>query len=39
MVQINQRQFGDQLPDLPPLDIEQDIIPLNPPNQPQGLPV
>ena len=37
-VQINQRQFGDQLPDLPPLDIEQDNIPLNPPNQPQNLP-
>ena len=39
MVQINPRQFGDQLPDLPPLDIEQDNIPLNPPNQPQDLPV
>ena len=38
-VQINPRQFGDQLPDLPPLDIEQDNIPLNPPNHPQGLPV
>ena len=38
VVQINPRQFGDQLPDLPPLDIEQDNIPLNPPNQPQNLP-
>ena len=38
-VQINPRQFGDQLPDLPPLDMEQDNIPLNPPNQPQDLPV
>ena len=38
VVQINQRQFGDHLPDLPPLDIEQDHIPLNPPNQPQNLP-
>ena len=37
-VQINPRQLGDQLPDLPPLDIEQDNIPLNPPNQPQDLP-
>ena len=37
-VQINPRQFGDQLPDLPPLDIEQDNITLNPPNQPQDLP-
>ena len=37
-VQINRRQFGDQLPDLPPLDIEQDNIPLNSPNQPQDLP-
>ena len=37
MVQINPRQFGDQLPYLPPLDIEQDNIPLNPPNQPQDL--
>ena len=25
MVQTNQRQFGDQLPDLPPLDLEQDL--------------
>ena len=33
------KQFGDQLPDLPPLAIEQDNIPLNPPNQPQDLPV
>ena len=24
-VQINPRQFGDQLPDLPPIDLEQDI--------------
>ena len=39
VVQINPRQFGDQLPDLPPLDIEQDNILLNPPNQPQNLPV
>ena len=38
MVQIIQRQFGDQLPGVPPLDIEQDNIPLNPPNQPQDLP-
>ena len=38
MVQANQRQFGDQLPNLPPLDLEQDNIPLNPPNQPQDLP-
>ena len=37
-VQINTRQFGDQLPDLPPIDLEQDNIPLNPPNQPQNLP-
>ena len=27
VVQINPRQFGVQLPDLPPLDIEQDNIP------------
>ena len=33
-----QKHFGDQLPDLPPLDIEQDNIPLNPPNQPQDFP-
>ena len=39
MVQINPRQFGDQLPDLPHIDLEQDNIPLNPPNQPQDLPV
>ena len=39
VVQVNQRQFGDQLPDLPPLDLGQDNIPLNPPNQPQELPV
>ena len=38
-VQINTRQFGDQLPDLPPIDLEQDNIPLNPPNQPQNSPV
>ena len=38
MVQANQRQFGDQLLDLPPLDLEQDNIPLNPPNQPKDLP-
>ena len=37
-VEANQRPFGDQLPDLPPLDLEQDNIPLNPPNQPQDLP-
>ena len=39
VVQINTRQFGDQLPDLQPIDLEQDNIPLNPPNQPQNLPV
>ena len=39
VVQINQRQCGDQLPDLPPLDTEQDNIPLNPLNQPKDLPV
>ena len=38
-VQINPRQFGDQLLDFPPIDLEQDNIPLNPPNQPQDLPV
>ena len=38
MVQANQRHFGDQLPDFPPLDLEQGNIPLNPPNQPQDLP-
>ena len=37
MVQINTRQFGDQLSDLPPIDSEQDNITLNPPNQPQDL--
>ena len=40
MVEANQRPFGDQLPDLPPLDLGQDDnIPLNPPNQHQDLPV
>ena len=38
VVKINPRQFGDQLPDLPPVDLEQDNIPLNPPNLPQNLP-
>ena len=39
VVEINQRPFGDQLPDLLPLDLEQgDNIPLNPHNQPQDLP-
>ena len=37
-VEANQRPFGDQLPDLPSLDLEQDNIPLNLPNQPQDLP-
>ena len=38
-VEANQRPFGDQLPDLPPLDLEQgDNLPLNPPNQPLDLP-
>ena len=37
-VQINPKECGDQLPDLPPLDIDQDNIPLNPSNQPQDLP-
>ena len=37
VVQINTRQFRDQLPDLPPIDLEQDNIALNPPNQPQDL--
>ena len=37
-VQPNQRQFGDHLPDLPPLDLEQDNILLNPPDQPQKFP-
>ena len=32
---LNPRQFEDRLPDLPPLDIEQDNVP----NQPQNLPV
>ena len=39
VVQINTRQFRNQLPDLPPIDLEQDNITLNPPNQPQDLPV
>ena len=38
LVQINTRQFGDQLPDLPPIDLEQDNITLNSPNQTQDLP-
>ena len=39
MVEANQRPFGDQLPDLPPLDLEQgDNLPLNLPNQPLDLP-
>ena len=39
IVEANQRPFGDQLPDLPPLDLDQgDSIPLNPPNQPLDLP-
>ena len=37
MVEANQRPFGDQLPDLSPIDLEQDNIPLNPPNQPKDL--
>ena len=37
MVQINTRQYGDQLPDLPPIDLEEDNITLNPPHQPQDL--
>ena len=37
-LEANQRPFGDQLPDLPLLDLEQDNIQLNPPNQPQDLP-
>ena len=37
--EVIHRPFGDQLPDLPPLDFEQgDNIPLNPPNQPPDLP-
>ena len=33
MVEANQRPFGDKLPDIPPLDLEQgDNIPINPPN-------
>ena len=40
MVEANQRPFGDQLPDCPPLDLEQgDNILLNPPYQPLDLPV
>ena len=39
MVETDQRPFGNQLPDLPPIDLEQDNIPLNPSNQPQDLPV
>ena len=40
VVEINQKPFGDQLPGLLPLDLEQgDNIPLNPPNKPQDLPV
>ena len=40
IVEVIQRPFRDQLPDLPPLDLEQgDNIPLNPPNQPPNLPV
>ena len=39
IVEANQRPFGDQLPDLSPLDLEQgDNIPLNPPNQSLDLP-
>ena len=39
MVEANQRPFGDQLPDFPPLNLEQGAnIPLNPPNQPLDLP-
>ena len=38
MVLINTRQFGDQLPDVPPIDLEQDHISPNPPNKPQNLP-
>ena len=34
MVQINTRQFADQLPDLPPIGLEQDNITLNPPTHP-----
>ena len=38
-VEANQRPFGDQLPDLPPLDLEQgDNLPLNLPHQPLDLP-
>ena len=39
VVQLKTRQFGDQLPDLSPIDLEQDNIVLNPPDQPQDLPV
>ena len=39
-VEANQRPFGDQLLDLPPLDLEQgDNLPINPYNQPLDLPV
>ena len=38
VVEANQSPFGDQLPDLQPLDLEQGNNPLNPPNQPQDLP-
>ena len=39
MVEANQKPFGDQLPNLPPLDLEQgDNLPLNPPNKPLDLP-
>ena len=38
VVQINTRQFGDQLKDLPCIDLEQDNMTLNPPNQPKNLP-
>ena len=39
VVEANQRPFGNQLPDLPPLHLEQgDNIPINPPNQPLDLP-
>ena len=40
VVEANQRPFGDQLPDLPPLDLDQgDNLPINPYNQPLDLPV
>ena len=38
-VEANQRPFGDQLPEILPLDLEQDNIPLDPPNQHQDLSV